>query len=65
MCGRSDFFIHGCDCCTDGDSLVPPRAGCSAGCIVISHENRVKLRVGDTIIVEHYEPQLEKEQQVE
>lgn len=24
MCGRSDFLIHGCDCCTPGDSTIPP-----------------------------------------
>jgi hypothetical protein len=24
MCGRNDFLVHGCDCCTPGDSTVPP-----------------------------------------
>lgn len=55
MCGRSAFFIHGCACCTPGDDTTPPTAGCSAGCIVMSYANRRKLRVGDTLIVEHYE----------
>lgn len=49
MCDRSSFFIHGCNCCTEGDTLIPPVGGCSAGCIVISLENRLKLRVGDDI----------------
>lgn len=62
MCGRGDFFIHGCECCTQGDSKTPPVAGCSAGCIVINYENRLKFRVGDTIIVEHYEPKLDTEE---
>lgn len=53
MCGRSAFFIHGCACCTTGDDTTPPTAGCSAGCIVMNYANRRKLRVGDTIIVEH------------
>jgi len=56
MCGRSAFFIHGCACCTSGDDTNPPTAGCSAGCIVLSYANRRKLRVGDTLIVEHLEP---------
>jgi hypothetical protein len=51
MCGRSDFFIHGCNCCTPGDDTNPPSAGCSAGCIVLSYANRKKIRVGDTILV--------------
>lgn len=58
MCGRGDFFIHGCQCCTSGDDSNPPAAGCSAGCIVLSYANRKKIRVGDTILVEHYEPKL-------
>lgn len=24
MCDRDDFMVHGCDCCTPGDSTVPP-----------------------------------------
>ena len=56
MCGRDAFFIHGCNCCTSGDSTEPPAAGCSAGCIVIKYEERIKLRIGDTLIVQHYEP---------
>jgi hypothetical protein len=56
MCGRSAFFIHGCACCTSGDDTNPPTAGCSAGCVVLSYANRLKLRVGDTLIVEHFEP---------
>jgi hypothetical protein len=55
MCGRSAFFIHGCACCTGGDHTVPPSPGCSAGCIVMNVENRMKLRAGDTIIVNSYE----------
>jgi hypothetical protein len=62
MCGRSAFFIHGCNCCTSGDDSNPPSAGCSAGCVVLSYANRKKLRVGDTLIVEHYEPALESEE---
>ena len=58
MCGRNDMFIHGCQCCTNGDDSNPPAAGCSAGCVIISYINRKKLRVGDTLIVEHYEPKL-------
>ena len=62
MCGRSDIFIHGCACCTHGDIDQPPVAGCSTGYsyilifsgIVINEYSRRKLRVGDTIIVEHY-----------
>ena len=56
MCGRSAFFVHGCQCCTNGDHTEPPTNGCSAGCVVISQENRVKLRVGDTVTVVQYEP---------
>ena len=55
MCGRDNFFIHGCSCCTEGDSQEPPSAGCSAGCIVIKYEERLKIRVGDTIVVEHHD----------
>jgi len=58
MCGRSAFFIHGCQCCTTGDDSQPPAAGCSAGCIVLNYANRRKLRVGDIIIVQHTEPKL-------
>lgn len=56
ICGRSDFFIHGCGCCTPGDSQEPPTAGCSAGCVVIKYEERIKLRIGDILIVQHYDP---------
>ena len=56
MCGRSAFFIHGCQCCTTEDDPQPPAAGCSAGCIVMNYANRRKLRVGDTLIVQHIEP---------
>lgn len=56
MCGRSAFFVHGCQCCTPSDDTQPPAAGCSAGCIVMNYANRRKLRVGDTLIVQHYEP---------
>ena len=31
MCGRSEIFIHGCNCCTSYDSTAPPGPGCSAG----------------------------------
>jgi hypothetical protein len=51
MCGRGEFFIHGCACCTTGDDSNPPAAGCSAGCIILSYANRRKIRVGDTLIV--------------
>lgn len=61
MCGRSAFFIHGCQCCTPADDPQPPAAGCSAGCIVMNFANRLKLRVGDTLIVQHYEPKAEEE----
>ena len=61
MCGRGDFFIHGCQCCTSGDDSQPPAAGCSAGCIVLNYANRRKIRVGDTIIVQHTEPKLDFE----
>ena len=40
MCGRDDFFIHGCASCTSGDDSNPPAAGCSAGCIVLSYAER-------------------------
>lgn len=56
MCGRGDFFIHGCQCCTPQDDTNPPAPGCSAGCIVLSYANRKKIRVGDTILVQHDEP---------
>ena len=55
MCGRSAFFVHGCQCCTSGDHSTPPVAGCSAGCIVINQDQRIKLRVGDTVNVIQYE----------
>ena len=56
MCGRDAFFVHGCQCCTPQDDTHPPAAGCSAGCIVMDYADRRKLRVGDTLIVQHYEP---------
>lgn len=56
VCGRDDFFIHGCGCCTEDDSKVPPKIGCSEGCIIISYENRKKIRVGDKLIVMSYDP---------
>jgi hypothetical protein len=31
MCGRTEIFIHGCTCCTNGDLTEPPTDGCSAG----------------------------------
>ena len=58
MCGRGNFFIHGCKCCTSGDLSTPPVAGCSAGCVIINFANRQKLRVGDTLTVIQYEPKL-------
>ncbi len=30
--------------------------GCSSGCIVMNYDNRRKLKLGDTVIVEHYDP---------
>ena len=64
MCGRSAFFIHGCQCCTAGDHSEPPVNGCSAGCVVISQENRLKLRVGDFLIVKSYEGKTLEEEHV-
>ena len=61
MCGRSAFFVHGCQCCTPQDDTQPPAAGCSAGCIVMDYADRRKLRVGDTLIVQHYEPNAEED----
>ena len=55
MCGRNAFFIHGCQCCTEGDLTAPPIDGCSAGCIVVPIYERMKLRVGDYITVKNYE----------
>lgn len=55
MCGRSDFLIHGCQCCTSGDTTSPPIDGCSAGCVVINQAEREKLRVGDKLEVVSYE----------
>jgi hypothetical protein len=51
MCGRNDFLIHGCQCCTSCDKTSPPCGSCSAGCIVINENERKKLRVGDTLHV--------------
>ena len=48
--------MHGCQCCTPSDDSEPPVIGCSAGCIVINYSNRRKLRLGDTITVEHHDP---------
>ena len=56
MCGRGDFLVHGCQGCTGGDESVPPAPGCSAGCVVINRENRIKLRIGDLLNVVSYEP---------
>ena len=56
MCGRSGIMLHGCQCCTDGDTTEPPIDGCSEGCVVIRRAERMKVRVGDIITVEHYEP---------
>jgi len=56
MCGRDDFFIHGCKVCTEGDLAIPPPRGCSAGCIVVNYLTRIKLRVGDFIKVIKYDP---------
>ncbi|KAL4493589.1 hypothetical protein ABPG72_004082 [Tetrahymena utriculariae] len=56
MCGRNDFFIHGCQCCTEGDTTQPPVGGCSAGCIIMNIENRQKLRVGDIVYVVRNDP---------
>lgn len=53
MCGITEIMIHGCQCGTKGDTTAPPVDGCSAGCVVINHENRKKLRVGDIITVVH------------
>ena len=53
MCGRSGIMLHGCQCGTNGDHTAPPTAGCSAGCVVINRDNRMKLRVGDIITVVH------------
>ena len=64
MCGRSEFFIHGCQCCTEGDHTEPPTAGCSAGCVIISVDNRVKLRVGDSVQVISYEPKQDLPDQI-
>lgn len=54
MCGREDFFVHGCDCCAAGDDREPPPDGCSEGCVIISYANRRKLRLGDTLVVVQY-----------
>ena len=57
MCDRGAFFIHGCQCCTSGDLSQPPVGGCSAGCVIINIDNRLKLRVGDIVHVINYEPE--------
>lgn len=54
VCGRDDFFIHGCQSCTSGDDSDPPSPGCSEGCVIISYKERRKIRVGDRIIVNNY-----------
>lgn len=56
MCGRSQFFIHGCGICKTGDNTQPPAPGCSAGCIIMNFSNRKRLRAGDTIIVVAKDP---------
>ena len=53
ICGRKDFFIHGCTCCTSGDDTEPPTLGCSEGCVILNYENRKKLQLGDILIVKH------------
>jgi predicted nucleic acid-binding Zn ribbon protein len=60
MCGRSEFFIHGCGVCSKGDSTEPPVGGCSEGCIIMNHENRKKLRVGDIINVVAKDPKTQR-----
>lgn len=52
-------MLHGCECCTENDETEPPVDGCSKGCVIISHENRKKARVGDIIIVKPYEETIE------
>ena len=54
-------MIHGCQCCTAGDDSQPPAPDCSAGCVIVNYDNRRKLRVGDFLIVKHYE---EAEEQI-
>jgi len=51
MCGRSEFFIHGCQCGTSCDTTTPPCGDCSIGCIVCNLDIRKKLRTGDTLNV--------------
>mmetsp|Transcript_8199 Transcript_8199/g.7336 ORF Transcript_8199/g.7336 Transcript_8199/m.7336 type:complete len:84 (+) Transcript_8199:337-588(+) len=55
MCGRSGIYIHGCQCCTPADYRAPPVLGCSIGCIIIEHQQRIKLRIDDYIHVRKYE----------
>ena len=57
MCGRNEIMLHGCGCCGQGDTTEPPSDGCSEGCVIIRYADRIKVRVGDVITVEHYEPQ--------
>ena len=60
MCGRFGMWIHGCQCCQADnptcDYSEPPCGTCSEGCIVINIINRVKLRTGDFLRIEHNDP---------
>lgn len=60
ICGRFRMWIHGCQCCSTEnptcDYMVPLCGTCSEGCIVIPRDPRIKLRTGDYVIVENYEP---------
>lgn len=59
MCGRSAIWAHGCQCCSteypNCDYTAPPCGTCSAGCVVIPRDARMKLRTGDFVTVENYE----------
>ncbi|KRX05891.1 hypothetical protein PPERSA_03828 [Pseudocohnilembus persalinus] len=57
MCGRDEMVVHGCQTTSIGDFTVPPAAGCSLGCVIINFQNRIKLRTGDTLNVEHFDPE--------
>ena len=62
MCGRFGIWLHGCQCCSDAnptcDISSPPCGTCSEGCVIISKIERVKLRTGDIIVVEHNDPKV-------
>ena len=51
MCGRSEFFLHGCFLNDKCDVSNPPCGDCSAGCVVCSAWLRVSSRVKDVLIV--------------